>query len=166
MKSRNLNIIISLIGLMTLSSACFSEDQFTSDGNLAQGGYKTIRFNVEVPGMDAVQTKAVDPDGGGVQQISVFCFDENALFITVTTASVKTEGSGISLKGTFEASVPDHTETLQLVGNQNLTYFTEERYRGMSEVAVMASLEASAGRMIYWARKTMSEMLTRQLPIL
>ena len=158
MKSRNLNIIISLIGLMTLSSACFSEDQFTSDGNLAQDGYKTIRFNVEVPGMDAVQTKAVDPDGGGVQQISVFCFDENALFITVTTASVKTEGSGISLKGTFEASVPDHTETLQLVGNQNLTYFTEERYRGMSEVAVMASLEASAGRMIYWARKTMSEL--------
>ena len=158
MKPRILNTIISLIGLMTLSTACFNEDQLSVDGNLAQDGYKTVRFNVEVPGMDVLQTKAVDPDGGGVQQISVFCFDENALFITVTTAAVKAEGEGISLKGTFEASVPDHTEILQLVGNQNLTYFTEEKYRGMSEVDVMASLEASAGRMIYWARKSMDEL--------
>ena len=106
MKARYLNIIISLIGLMTFSSACFNEDQLTADGNLTQDGYKTVRFNVEVPGMDIVQTKAVDPDGGGVQQISLFCFDENSLFITVTTASVKTDGQSISLNGTFEASVP------------------------------------------------------------
>ena len=158
MKARYLNIIISLIGLMTFSSACFNEDQLTDDGNLRQDGYKTVRFNVEVPGMDIVQTKAVDPDGGGVQQISLFCFDENSLFITVTTASVKTDGQSISLKGTFEASVPEHTETLQLVGNQNLTYFKEDNFRGMSEVDVMHDLEASAGRMIYWSRKTLTEL--------
>lgn len=158
MKTRIINTIMALVAVMTLAASCFNEDQLTADGNLTQDGYKTVRFNVEVPGMDIVQTKAVDPDGGGVQQISLFCFDENSLFITVTTASVKTDGQSISLKGTFEASVPEHTETLQLVGNQNLTYFTEDKYRGMSEVDVMASLEASAGRMIYWARKTMDDL--------
>lgn len=149
---------MALAAVLTLGTACQREDILLPGGVTQQKGYTDIRFNVQVPDMASVQTKAVDPDGGGVQQISVFCFDQNDLFITVTTAKVVGDSGNMSLTGTFETSVPDHAVTLQLVGNQNLTYFKEENYRGMSEVDVMAALEASAGRMIYWARKTVEEL--------
>ena len=126
----------------------------------APDGYKTIEFMAQVPDMNMVQTKAVDPDGGGVQQMTVFCFDVNDLFITTVTAENSDDPANLSLSGTLKVTVPDHAVTLQLVGNQNLTYFREDNYRGMSEVDVMASLEASAGRMIYWARKTVDELKT------
>lgn len=158
MKTRISNIIIALAGVLALSVACQKEDLLLPEINSPQDGYINLRFNVEVPDMQQVQTKAVDPDGGGVQQISVFCFDQHDLFITVTTAKVKADTENMSLTGTFEASVPDHSVTLQMVGNQNLTYFKEENYRGMSEVDVMAALEASAGRMIYWARKNVTDL--------
>lgn len=158
MKTGILNIIIAFAAIMTLNTACQREDLLLPEGKVSQDGYVNIRFKVDVPDMDQVYTKAVDPDGGGVQQISVFCFDKNSLFITVTTAKVVSDSEEISLSGIFDASVPDHSVTLQLVGNQNLTYFKEENYRGMSEVDVMTALEASAGRMIYWARKSVEEL--------
>ena len=158
MKTRIINTIMALAAVLTLASACQREDILLPDGDAKQDGYIDIRFHAQVPDMASVQTKAVDPDGGGVQQISVFCFDQNDLFITVTTAKVVGDSGNMPLTGTFETSVPDHAVTLQLVGNQNLTYFKEENYRGMSEVDVMAALEASAGRMIYWARKTVEEL--------
>ena len=134
------------------------EDLVVPGVDVAPEGYMIINFALQVPDMNQVQTKAVDPDGGGVQKMTVFCFDDNDLFITTVTADIVPSAAGVSLSGTLEVTVPDHTVTMQLVGNQNLTYFREDNYRGMSEVDVMASLEASAGRMIYWARKTVEEL--------
>ena len=157
MKTRILNTVIALAALVSLGVSCQKEDLLLPGGK-TPAGYVNLSFNVQVPEMEEVQTKAVDPDGGGVQQISVFCFDKNELFITVVTAKVKADGGKQSLSGKFDISVPDYTETVQLVGNQNLTYFREDNYRGMSEVDVMTTIEASAGRMIYWARKTVAEL--------
>lgn len=152
-------MIMTLVGLMALVSACQSEDFLLPDVSGTPEGYVTIRFMAQVPDMNEVKTKAVDPDGGGVQQMTVFCFDANDLFITTVTAKLSQKMVGTqSLSGTLEVTVPEHTQTLQLVGNQNLTYFTEDKYRGMSEVEVMASLEASAGRMIYWGRATVESL--------
>ena len=153
---RYINIALSIIACISLT-ACV-EDLVGPETNAAQDGYMTMNFAVQVPDMNQVQTKAVDPDGGGVQQMTVFCFDANDLFITTVTADIVPSASSLSLSGTLEVTVPDHTVTMQLVGNQNLTYFREDNYRGMSEVDVMASLEASAGRMIYWSRKTVDEL--------
>lgn len=138
-------MMIALAGLMTLNIACQREDLLPQD--VTPEGYLTIEFVAQVPDMGQVQTKAVDPDGAGVQQMTVFCFDENSLFITTVTASLEPDSGNPSLSGRMKITVPDHTVTLQLVGNQNLTYFREDLYRGMSEVDVMAALEASAGRM-------------------
>ena len=118
-------------------------------------GYVTVRFMTDVAVMEKLSTKAVDPDGGGVQQMQVFCFDANGMFITTVKASLSPDdpasGSQASMSGTVEVVVPEHAVILQLVGNQNLTFFEEDRYRGMTEMEVMASLEASAGRMICWS---------------
>ena len=158
MKTRNINIIIALMGILVLNVACRSEDLLPPVIGESHEGYRTIEFVTSVPEMDMIQTRAVDPDGGGVQQITVFCFDENDLFITTVTAGLSADSGNPSLSGKFKVSVPNQTVTMQLVGNQNLTYFREDNYRGMSEVEVMSSLEASAGRMIYWARRTMTEL--------
>ena len=153
---RYINIALSIIAAVSLASCV--EDLVGPDANVTPEGYVTLDFAVQVPQMNQVQTKAVDPDGGGVQQLTVFCFDDNDLFITTVTADIVPTAADPSLSGTLEVTVPDHTVTMQLVGNQNLTYFREDNYRGMSEVEVMSSLEASAGRMIYWSRKTMDEL--------
>lgn len=153
---RYINIALSVIAGITLT-ACV-EEFVGQDVDNTPDGYKTIEFVAQVPDMSVVQTKAVDPDGGGVQQMTVFCFDSNDLFITTVTAEINADATNPSLSGRLKVTVPDHTVTLQLVGNQNLTYFREDNYRGMSEVDVMSSLEASAGRMIYWARKTVDEL--------
>ena len=152
-------MILALAGAITLTVSCQREDLILPQPD-APEGYKIIEFMAQVPDMAAVQTKAVDPDGLGVQQMTVFCFDENSLFITTVTAQLTQDPGNPSLSGKFTVTVPDHTVTLQLVGNQNLTYFKEDNYRGMSEIDVMANLEASAGRMIYWARETVESLKT------
>ena len=141
---------------VALATACYQAEEFLPTPDSSDG--TTIDFVAQVPDMSIVNTRAVDPDGGGVQQITVFCFDENSLFISTVTASMQNPSGSVSLSGKFRVTVPDHAVILQLVGNQNLTYFREDNYRGMSEVDVMASLEASAGRMIYWARKSTEEL--------
>lgn len=160
MKTRIKYMMTALVGALALMTSCNEEELYLPPTEDSPAGYKTIVFNAQVPEMDIVNTRAVDPDGGGVQQIMVFCFDENSLFITTATATLETAGSGVSLKGKCKVTVPDHTHTMHLVGNQNLTYFREDNYRGMSEVDVMAALEASAGRMIYWARETIDGLKT------
>ena len=153
---RYINIALSIIAAIGFT-ACV-DDLVGPETRSSLDGYITIEFKAQVPDMNVVQSKAVDPDGGGVQQMTVFCFDANDLFITTVTADIVPSASDQSLSGTLKVTVPDHTVTMQLVGNQNLTYFREDNYRGMSEVDVMASLEASAGRMIYWARQSVDEL--------
>ena len=145
--------IMALVALVATS--CYQGEEL--DTTVNDDGQQ-IEFVAQVPNMSIVNTRAVDPDGGGVQQITIFCFDENSLFISTVTATMANSSNSISLNGKFRVTIPDHATTLQLVGNQNLTYFREDNYRGMSEVDVMASLEASAGRMIYWARRTVDEL--------
>ena len=53
-----------------------------------QDGYVSIRFMTDVTVMEETATKAVDPDGGGVQQMQVFCFDANGIFITSVKANL------------------------------------------------------------------------------
>ncbi len=161
MKNRMKYMILALAGAAAMALSCQSEDLLVPETQ-EQEGYVTVEFRTDVPDMDVVQTKAVDPDGGGVQQMQVFCFDANGIFITTSKANLTPDapgaGSNASLSGKVSVTVPEHAVTLQLVGNQNLTFFEEDKYRGMTEVQVMASLEASAGRMIYWARKTVAEL--------
>ena len=153
-------LLAVIICSFTLITACQYDDLHTITGGGDEPGFKSIEFVVSVPDMAKVDTRAVDPDGGGVQQMTIFCFDENSLFISTVTVDLAPDAGNPSLSGRFKVKVPDHTAVLQLVGNQNLTYFREDNYRGMSEVDVMAALEASAGRMIYWARETIESLPT------
>ena len=160
MKNRMKYMIVALAGAVAMALSCQSENLLVPDTPV--DGYVRIDFRTDVPVMSEVRTKAVDPDGGGVQNMQVFCFDANGIFITTVKADLVPDapqsGSTASLSGKVSVTVPEHAVMLQLVGNQNLTFFEEDAYRGMTETEVMASLEASAGRMIYWARKSVDEL--------
>ena len=141
---------ISSIFIALLMVSCQGEEPLHTE---VPEGYVTLRFMIDVAVQDNVWTKAVDPDGGGVQQMQVFCFDANGIFITTVKAVLASDapqdGTTASMSGRVEAVVPEHAQVLQLVGNQNLTFFEEDSFRGMTEVEVMSTLEASAGRMIF-----------------
>ncbi len=160
MKTSMKYMVSVLAGVVALAASCQREILPPVDG--MEDGYKTLQLSVSVPDMEEVATRAVDPDGGGVQNITLFCFDQYGLFVTTVSSEV-TPGAadpetGVSLSGTFTVKVPQHTKTVHLVGNQNLTYFAEGHYEGMSEVEVITSIQASAGRMIYWAREDVSAL--------
>ena len=156
MKKNFKYFMAAVAGMMAICTSCLKEDIMPE--NAGKNGYVTLDVSISGPDMKEVATKAVDPDGGGVQNITLFCFDQYGLFVSTISADVKPAGSGVSLTGTFKVQVPEHVKTVHLVGNQNLSYFAEGNYTGKSEVEVMSSLEASAGRMIYWARKAVSDL--------
>lgn len=149
-------LFIAFISVLTVTISCQKEILPVIEAE--KDGYITLDLSVSVPDMQKVDTKAVDPDGGGVQNITLFCFDSYGLFVSTVSANVTSASTGVSLEGKFTAKVPDHVKIVHLVGNQNLSYFDQGDYAHKSEVEVMTSIQASAGRMIYWARKMVDEL--------
>lgn len=139
---------IALAALAVLLVSC-RKDDLLDPLSAAREGYVTLRFNADVPAMQEVLTRSVDPDGGGVQDMTLFCFDSYGLFITTASATVSTT---TATTGSFTAEVPENTRAIHFVANQNMTDFKEDQFRNRSESEVMALLEGSSGRMIYWGR--------------
>lgn len=139
--------VIAMVAVSALLVSC-NEDELWKNHTL-RDGYVALRFSAEIPDMQEVETRAVDPDGGGVQNMTLFCFDSYGLFISTATATLAPTSD---LTGTFDAQVPDNTRTIHFLANQNMSEFKEDDFRGKSESEVMSVLEGSSGKMIYWAR--------------
>lgn len=149
MKKKIIYTVIILIGMLATLGACRQDEWMDGSLPAAKEGYLALRFSAEIPDMQEVETRAVDPDGGGVQNMTLFCFDTYGLFISTATATIH---STDLLNGTFDAQVPDNTRTIHFLANQNMSEFKEDDFRGKSESEVMSVLEGSSGKMIYWAR--------------
>ena len=149
MKKKIIYTVVILIGMLATLGACRQDEWMDGSLPTAKEGYLALRFSAEIPDMQEVETRAVDPDGGGVQNMTLFCFDTYGLFISTATATIQ---STDLLNGTFDAQVPDNTRTIHFLANQNMSEFKEDDFRGKSESEVMSVLEGSSGKMIYWAR--------------
>lgn len=149
MKKQIIYTVVILIGMLATLGACRQDEWMDGSLPAAKEGYLALRFSAEIPDMQEVETRAVDPDGGGVQNMTLFCFDTYGLFISTATATIH---STDLLNGTFDAQVPDNTRTIHFLANQNMSEFKEDDFRGKSETEVMSVLEGSSGKMIYWAR--------------
>ena len=136
-----------LLVLSIVLIAC--QDEYETRMPNVPDGYVALRFRADIPAMQEVTTRAVDEDGKGVQNMTLFCFDTYGLFVTTVTAKVTPTSE---TEGTFDASVPDHTRIIHFVANQNMSEFPEDNFLGKAEAEVMALLQGSSGRMIYWAR--------------
>lgn len=153
--------IVVLAGMLLSLVSCQQDEWQDESLPAAKEGYLALRFTADIPDMQEVMTRAVDPDGGGVQDMTLFCFDSYGLFISTATATLATTDD---LEGTFDAQVPDNTRTIHFLANQNMSEFKEDDFRGKSEAEVMSVLEGSSGRMIYWTRfASQTEKIDEQL---
>lgn len=148
---RRISYTVAALAAISLSLvSCLSENSWRTEPSVVPEGYVSVNFRTDIPAMQEVVTRAVDPDGAGVQNMTLFCFDSYGLFISTATASLAPAASQIS--GTFTAEIPENTSIIHFVANQNMSNFAEDDFRGKSESEVMALLEGSSGRMIYWSR--------------
>ncbi len=151
MIKRLLYISMALAGML-LALSCQREVWIeNNEAEQVPEGYVKIDFTADVPVMEEVVTRAVDIDGGGITSMTLFCFDRYGLFITIVEATVPDAGG---LSGNFSATVPAHTRRVHFLANQNMKKWGENHdiFRGRSESEVMAIMESSSGRMVYWAR--------------
>lgn len=141
----------ALAAMLLATAAACQQDEGLGPQSAPESDFVKLEFRADVPAPETqnVGTRAVDPDGGGVRDITLFCFDNFGLFITTATADLTSTGT---TAGTFTAEVPKHTRRIHFVANQNMTDFVESMFINKSESEVMALLEGSAGHMIYWAR--------------
>ena len=147
---RRISYIVAALAAISLSLvSCLSENGWKTEQTVVPEGYVSVSFRTDIPAMQEVVTRAVDPDGAGVQNMTLFCFDSYGLFISTATASLEPDSQ---TSGTFTAEIPENTRVIHFVANQNMSNFAEDDFRGKSESEVMALLEGSSGRMIYWSR--------------
>lgn len=147
---RRLSYTVAALAAISLSLvSCLSENGWKTEQTVVPEGYVSVSFRTDIPAMQEVVTRAVDPDGAGVQNMTLFCFDSYGLFISTATASL---APASQISGTFTAEIPENTSIIHFVANQNMSNFAEDDFRGKSESEVMALLEGSSGRMIYWSR--------------
>lgn len=133
--------------------ACHQEDPLAEQpiAPEAQGDMISIRFGAVIPDEIKVDTRAVDPDGRGIQNMSLFCFNGEGLLISVESASVPASVTG-QTAGTFDAKIPNNTRIIHFLANQNVSRFDVNAQVGKSEDQIASVLEGSSGMMIYWAR--------------
>lgn len=157
---RSTNIFLVVLGAMFLLS-CQSDLTNGLGGNTSREGYVRIDFDTRCPDMTEVATRAVDPDGVGVQDLTLFCFDSYGIFITTVKASIVQDQPQPSVRGTFSAEVPDLTRRIHFLANQNMSYVDESQFRNLTEAATMAAMEGSSGKIIYWGRFACDEQDSR-----
>ncbi len=155
---------IMMLAVVAIAAVACHKDDFVTDIPQVESDMMHLRFGVVSPDMRQVSTRAVDPDGKGIQNITLFCFDDEGLFISTATARIEgnSDNDEVSLSGgIFDALVPQATRVMHLLANQNMSTFSEDTFRAKSENEVMSILESSSGMMIYWARVAVPMELTQ-----
>ena len=160
---RSINMFIVALGAM-LTLSCH-HDMTTDFGgeNPPREGYVRIDFETRCPDMTEVNTRGVDPDGVGVQDLTLFCFDAYGIFLTTVNATITPDQPQPSVRGTFSAEVPDITRRIHFLANQNMSYVDESKFRNLTEAATMAAMEGSSGKIIYWGRFACNENDSRPI---
>ena len=64
-------VIHTAITLAVLLVSC-RQDDLPDSMPTAHEGYVALRFSADIPAMQEVVTRSVDPDGGGVQDMTLF----------------------------------------------------------------------------------------------
>lgn len=154
---RSINMFIVALGAMlTLSCHHDITTDFGGD-NPPREGFVRIDFETRCPDMTEVNTRGVDPDGVGVQDLTLFCFDAYGIFLTTVNATITPDQPQPSVRGTFSAEIPDITRRIHFLANQNMSYVDESKFRNLTEAATMAAMEGSSGKIIYWGRFACNE---------
>ena len=154
MKTCIVNILVFFITVSLLCSC--QREELPQTGDIVPEGYIALSFNFTAPDELQVNTKAADPDGKGINKMTLFCFDNFGMFVSYVndvsiTPNTTNLRNGYSVSGTVnKVLVPENTRRLHFVANQNTTGFIEDNFKGKNERDVISVLEGSSGMIVYW----------------
>lgn len=149
MKNKNI-ISFWLITVLCLFSSC--GDEFQSQKAEVSDGKVELSFCTVIPDAIEVNTRSVDPDGWGIQNLWAFCFDASGNYIGRSLATV--QGNVTDPARQFSVEVSNQTCTIHLLGNQYLDDFQDAQYIGVHENTVMTGLVSTSNKITYWGRVT------------
>lgn len=93
MIKRVIHAATAALGILAALNACQQDRTATATPDRVPDGYVALHFDAEIPAMQEVVTRSVDPDGNGVQNMTLFCFDSFGLFISTATADLSAQSS-------------------------------------------------------------------------
>ena len=156
---RRVVYIFTLLALL-LSSCVHEEVVVAPMVDDVPEGYTKITFRANISSPTVVDTRAVDPDGLDVNNMTLFCFNEFGLYISSETAKIvagsKTE-DGISESGEYTAIVPSHTRIIHFLANHSAGLYDASEFPGQTESMVVANMEGGSGMLVYWSRFEMDD---------
>lgn len=139
--------------MVTLFGSCQSESLThpTPPSNVPEG-WVEVEFNALAPHFSGVDVRAVDPDGVDVQNLSLFCFNNYGLFITISHAEIVPTVEVPSLSGTYKAIIPEDTRIIHFIGNLNTKLYSNDHFANLSEDDVHSEMVGASGMITYWSR--------------
>lgn len=146
-----------LLSLLAVVFAACQDDMPVNRpaGGLDADGNVRLYFLTEIPDMEQVQTRAVDPDGYGVNSLWLFCFDQYRHYIGRVQAEVSQTGSSEDkLSGSFTATIPGATRYLHFIANLNVNDFEDTPNLGRLDTEVIPQFTTTSGLLCYWGYKS------------
>ena len=148
-------LLYILAFLMTFATvSCVQENFPQPETEDVPEGYMKIEFAANIADPTSVTTRAVDPDGLDVNNMTLFCFNEFGLFISTETAELvrHTAVDGVSDSGVYSATIPSHTRIIHFLANHSEGLYDESNFPGQTESMVIANMEGGSGMLVYWSR--------------
>ena len=148
---------IIYILLLILLSSCMRVDEVITppvDEDIPEG-YTKITFKANIFSSQKVDTRAVDPDGLDVNNMTLFCFNESGLYISSEEATIvqgSKQETGISESGEYTAVVPTHTRIIHFLANHSEGLYDATDFPGQTESMVVANMEGGSCVLVYWSR--------------
>ena len=153
--------------MLLLLVSCVQQDFDIEQVSDVPEGYTKITFgaNITTPTI-SVASRAVDPDGLDVNNMTLFCFNEFGLYISSEDAKIipgsKTE-DGVSEHGEYTAVVPNHTRIIHFLANHSRGLYDASDFPGQTESMVVANMEGGSGMLVYWSRFEMDANSPRSI---
>ena len=138
---------INIITLLLALSTCRPQPD-DNNGDMPEG-YTRITFNAAIVEPQQVNVRGVDPDGLGVNNMTLFCFNEFGLYISNSTATLNKQDYET---GTYEAVIPSNTEIIHFLCNHSEGLYDDSSFPGQTESMIIANMEGGSGMLVYWSR--------------
>ena len=141
------------------ASAC-TDDALVSPsrpGVVDENGMVTLAFSTNIPELKL--TKSVDINGERINTLWLVAFNEEGYMVSRVLAEQTNNVQGTAGgTGTFTAQVPSSTRRLHFLANVNMDNFSDQDNIGRHENEVIAPLVSSSGNLVYWGRKTFTDI--------
>ena len=149
--------ILAVFCLAGMALSCQTEEPFQGGNGVNPevgvfGDEMTLSLNMVASDQLSVNTKAVDPDGVGIKNMTFFCFDADGYFLQTAEAVLTEESVGKEEGIIATVKVPNKSRIMHVICNLQMGTFNDEAYEGVAEDEVINSIEATSGLLLYWAR--------------